>query len=123
MPFEKTPSSPLTRDFIPKSCTKYYVKDNESWISIANEHGIDPATLIYTNFKTINSLEVNYYLRKLVGCVKPTKDGKNWMFSSGADPGYIYIPNKRIQMPAMHVEGIIWNKISFFFEFSYVDIS
>jgi hypothetical protein len=43
---------------------------------------------------------VNWYLKRYVGCTKSTRDGKNWMFSSGARPGIIHIPPKKFVFPA-----------------------
>jgi hypothetical protein len=48
--------------------------------------------LIEFNFKTQNPEEINWYLRRNVGCKKQTRDGKNWMFSTNAAPGVIYRP-------------------------------
>jgi hypothetical protein len=36
--------------------------------------------------------EINYYLRANVGCVKQTFDRKNYVFTSEATPGIIYLP-------------------------------
>src|SRR5262249_39738478 len=38
--------------------------------------------------------QVNWYLREYVGCVHSLDGGRNWAFSSDADPGYIFLPNK-----------------------------
>ena len=53
---------------------------------------LDTWKLIEFNFNTRDPAEVNWYLRRNVGCNQPTADGKNWMFSASAKPGVIYVP-------------------------------
>ena len=59
---------------------------------VAARFGIDAQALIRFNFKTNNPDEVNWYLRRNVGCKDPSPNGFNWKFSSRAQPGFIYIP-------------------------------
>lgn len=94
MPIEKRPQSPLPRNYKPQGGTPYKVKTNDDWYSVAKAHGVAPLDLIYFNFHTRDPAEVNYYLRMNVGCTKQTRDQKNWMFSSDAAPGVIYLPPK-----------------------------
>jgi hypothetical protein len=61
--------------------------------------------LIRFNFKTNNPDEVNWYLRRNVGCNVPTPDGFNWTFSSSASPGIIYLPIQRLNMENIDVDG------------------
>ena len=92
MPVEQAPRQPLPRDYYPKNGTPYHVQDNDDWYSVARKFDVDVGRLIDFNFHTRIPPEVNWYLRRNVGCVTSTPDQKNWMFSSGADPGVIYIP-------------------------------
>jgi hypothetical protein len=95
---------------VPTGGTRYRVKRNDTWISIARGLGIDPWDLIDFNFpgmqraKTANferaSRQVNWYLREYVGC-NTTTDGENWAFDSGLTMGtgswkggWIYLPPK-----------------------------
>lgn len=92
MPIEHMPASPVQRDQGSKSSRRHKVRDGESWHSLASRYGVAAKQIIYLNFKTLNPAEINWYLRHHVGCNRLTKDGKNWMFSSTANPGIIYIP-------------------------------
>jgi hypothetical protein len=94
MPIEKRPQNPLPRNHKPAGGTPYKVKTNDDWYSVAKANGIAPLDLIYFNFHTRDPAEINYYLRMNVGCTKHTRDQKNWMFSSDASPGVIYLPPK-----------------------------
>jgi hypothetical protein len=95
MPIEKTPGNPLPRDYAPSEpATTYKVQNGDDWYSVAKKFGFDAGALIEFNFKTRLPAEVNWYLRCNVGCKKATQDNSNWMFSSDADPGIIYIPKK-----------------------------
>jgi len=64
----------------------------EDWKSVAEMFGVGVKELIYFNFETDNTDVVNWYLKRHVGCDKPSPSGNNWMFSSTAVPGIIYIP-------------------------------
>jgi hypothetical protein len=92
MPIEKEPMIKVAKNYVPPNSAQYKVKDGDSWESIARTHGLDVWDLIEANFKTRNAEEINWYLRNHVGCNLPTVDGKNWRFSSGANPGIIHIP-------------------------------
>src|SRR5262249_10728996 len=48
--------------------------------------------LIDYNFRTRAPDEVNWYLRRNVGCRKTSRDGKNYIFSTDASPGIVYLP-------------------------------
>jgi hypothetical protein len=87
MPIERMPRRPLPAGYKPPGGVRYQVKDGDSWKSVAAENGLDVRALVFFNFLTRNPDEVNWYLRRIVGCNKPTTDGKNWTFSSSADPG------------------------------------
>lgn len=94
MPIEREPLSKVPKNYVPPNSKAYRVKDRDSWVSLANANGLDPWELIEANFRTRSAAEVNWYLRNYVGCNVATQDGKNWMFSSSAKPGVVYIPQK-----------------------------
>lgn len=100
MPLEKRPANPIPPGHVPIGGAPYRVKTNDDWYSVAQAHGVPVQDLIYFNFKTHDPREVNYYLRANVGCVRPTHDHLNWMFSSEASPGVIYIPLKSWNRPS-----------------------
>jgi hypothetical protein len=92
MPIERKPHNPLPRDYRPPLGNSYHVQDKDTWKTLAFRWFINVEELIYFNFHTINSDEVNWYLHWNVGCKMTTRDGFNWMFSSSAYPGIIYYP-------------------------------
>jgi hypothetical protein len=92
MPIEKMPRNPLPANYVSPGGIPYKVGNEDSWSSLAVKLGIDVWRLIEFNFKTRDPDEVNWYLRRNVGCKKQTPDGKNWMFSAAASPGIIYLP-------------------------------
>lgn len=98
---EKAPRHPLPAGFRPVGGTSYKVTDRDDWISVAKEHSIDVKDLIHFNFQTNIPEEVNWYLRRFVGCFKSRDHGRNWAFSSDAKPGIIYIPpsTKKVTPP------------------------
>lgn len=101
MPIEREPKSPLPNNFVPHDGIAYRVQDGDTWQSVARANNIkDVWGLIEYNFKTRSPAEVNYYLKSKVGCVDTTKDGKNWIFSSDASPGIIYLLPENTRKPA-----------------------
>ena len=83
------------------------MKDGDTWESVARANGLGVSYLIEANFKTKNPAEINWYLHHYVGCKQATPDGKNWMFSSTAEPGLIRIPRGariRLSVP-MNIQG------------------
>lgn len=105
MPIEKKPINPVSKTFVPEDSRPYKVRNGDSWVTIASANGLDVWDLIYYNFKTRDPAEVNWYLKQYVGCTKPTADRNNWMFSSDASPGIIYLPIPVINMPPMVIIG------------------
>ena len=114
MPIERPVTLyPMPVDWQPSMSTPYRVKgsnDNRSpnrdtWISVARAHNLDVQKLIWFNFQTNNSDEVNWYLRRNVGCNVATPDGLNWMFSDSAYPGKIYLPIDRHDMAPTVITG------------------
>jgi hypothetical protein len=68
------------------------VRNGDSWESIASRNGLAAWDLIEANFRTRDPAEVNWYLHHYTGCTQTTADGRNWVFSSSANPGVIHIP-------------------------------
>ncbi len=100
MPIESRPAKPLPKGPRPGSRTPAYkVTDQDSLETVARKYSIPVGTLIQHNFATSDPAEINWYLRENVGCVKATTDGKNWCFSSSANPGLIYIPSNGTSNP------------------------
>jgi hypothetical protein len=92
MPFERRPRRLVPRGMVVPNSVPHRVQDGESWETLAERYGVSADQIIYANFLTLVPEEVNWYLRQYVGCTKPTRDGRNWMFSSKAKPGIIQIP-------------------------------
>jgi len=86
------PKNPLPSNYTPPGGERYKVRNEDSWTSLAQKKGIDVGDLIEFNFKTRDPGEVNWYLRRNVGCRKTADDGRNWAFSADASPGFIYFP-------------------------------
>lgn len=105
MPIERKPINhelggvlypgPLPRDYKPRGGIPYRVELGDDWKKLAFRWWVNAAELIYFNFRTGNPDEVNWYLHWYVGCKLPTKDGKNWEFSSNLKPGIIYRPRPK----------------------------
>jgi hypothetical protein len=91
-PIERQPANPLPVNYQPFGSIQYKVKDLETWEDIAGRHRLDVHELIYFNFQTNNPDEVNWYLRRNVGCNVESPSRLNWAFSSSANPGIIYLP-------------------------------
>ncbi len=94
MPIEKRPANPLPRDYVPQGGKPYRVKTKDDLGSVARAHGLTEDQIVTFNFGTRDPSEINWYLQRNVGCVRSTHDGKNWMFTSEANPGIIYLPPK-----------------------------
>lgn len=115
MPMEKPVLRyPLGVDWRPPMSIPYRVKGSndkkeiakrDTWISVARQHTLDVDKLIWFNFQTEDPDEVNWYLRRNVGCNVPTPDGRNWMFSDSATPGIIYLPIDRVDFDPMVITG------------------
>jgi hypothetical protein len=101
VPVEKRPVKLVPKDYNPPSSVLYRVKDGDSFISIAQKYNMEEWELIYENFKTKDTAEINWYLHNYVGCKKQTTDGRNWTFSSDAYPGFIHIPDQIINIPRL----------------------
>jgi hypothetical protein len=109
MPIERTPSVQVPRDFPHTQGGRLYkVKDGDDWESVARENNIDVKYLIGFNFLTTDPDEVNWYLRHYTGCNKVSPSGYNWMFSSSAKPGFIYIPPAEIDFEDDPHDIFVW---------------
>lgn len=90
---ERTPADPLPADFVPEGAVATHrVSDGEDWASLAEKYNVEVDDLTFFNFHTNNTDEINWYLRRNVGCGTSRDGGVNWAFSSSAYPGLIYIP-------------------------------
>jgi hypothetical protein len=90
-PHERPVINPLPQDYQPFPSRRYPVQDLDTWENIAMRNHLDVDDLIYFNFHTNIPEEVNWYLRRNVGCIVPSPSGWNWTFE-GAQPGIIYLP-------------------------------
>jgi hypothetical protein len=102
---EKEPR-PRRQDWPPPGSIPYQVTDldmKDGWKGVARKHGVDVQHLIRHNFRTNDPDEVNWYLREYVGCNVTTDDLNNWMFSSSAKPGKIYLPIDKTPTPETRV--------------------
>src|SRR4030095_12276231 len=94
---EREPDDPLPVDFVPDGTVETHrVSDGEDWASVAAQYNVNVKDLIYFNFHTKVPEEVNWYLRRNVGCDVSNDGGRNWAFSYSADPGSIYIPPSEV---------------------------
>lgn len=103
----RSPRNLTRRDYVPRDSKPYKVRDVDSWVTCATsaqdaaQMSIGPWELIRFNFPSLPqskreaALEVNWYLFNYVGCNKITKDGRNFIFSSSANPGIIHLPVAR----------------------------
>jgi hypothetical protein len=91
MPIERQPINPVSKGHVPSS-TSHKIRDGESWDTLASAYNTTPHKLMYANFRTLVPAEINWYLRNYVGCQQQSADGRNWIFSSAARPGVIYVP-------------------------------
>jgi hypothetical protein len=92
MPIERAPLSPLPVAYKPPNGRPYRIKAGDNWWTIAKAANVDVWKLIEFNFKTRNPDEVNWYMRRNIGCRKATPDGKNYVFAPPMSPGTIYLP-------------------------------
>ena len=72
MPIESKPAKLAP---VPSWGTPYRVKDGDDWLSVASKFRVGVQSLIKHNFDTLNTNEVNWYLRTRVGCVTPGPKG------------------------------------------------
>jgi hypothetical protein len=94
---EREPDDPLPVDFVPEGAAETHrVSDGEDWASVAAQYNVNVDDLIYFNFHTNVPEEVNWYLRRNLGCNVSNDGGLNWAFSSSADPGVVYIPPSKV---------------------------
>ncbi len=108
----RAPATPVPRNFVPQGGTRYRVRDGDSWVSLARRVNMDPWVLIRYNYPNLPAdnrraaLEVNWYLQEYVGCDVVTPDGKNYKFSTSANPGHVYLPPPMISSISHPVGGM-----------------
>lgn len=73
---------------------RHKVKDGESILSLATAAGLKWQALAKFNWGTDVPTEINKHLVDDNGIWKPTKDGKNFSFTSTDHPGIMFIPKK-----------------------------
>src|SRR5438046_9214035 len=94
---EREPDNPLPADFVTDGkIADHRVSDGEDCASVAAQYNVNVKDLIYFNFHTNVPEEVNWYLRRNTGCNVSKDGGRNWAFSSSADPGIVYIPPSEV---------------------------
>lgn len=110
---ERTPAHPLPADFVPQgSVATHRVSDGEDWASVAAQYNVNVDDLINFNFHTSNTDEINWYLRRNVGCDVSNDGDLNWAFSSSANPGLIYIPpSEVIEMDEMIIDRPVVDRL------------
>lgn len=67
-------------------------KDAPNLGNIADVYGITWQDLVLMNFRTLNPLEINWYLRNRFGC--KNHNGTYYLFSRDDNPGYLLVPEK-----------------------------
>src|SRR5262245_48854707 len=96
----RRPATPVARDYRPAGGEKRRVGNTDSWVSLAQEKGMQPWELIRYNYPGLPAnqqeaaKEVNWYLQEYVGCKKLTADLKNYCFSVDANPGEVWLPGR-----------------------------
>ena len=126
MAIERKPANPVPQNFQPPQSNPYRVKNGDSWGVVARRQGMDAWDLIRFNFRTSDPAEVNWYLNHYVGCERQTRDGNNYIFTSSASPGIIYVPMTVIRTPPIKIEGKLpkaWDTISFWFYGEHISAS
>jgi len=83
--------------YVPAESSPYQVTNRDNWWVLAERPEVKTAgmtanDLCYYNFKTRSPSEINWYLHYKVGCRRATRDGKNYMFTTGDRPGIVYLP-------------------------------
>jgi hypothetical protein len=71
---------------------EHKVKTGESIAGLAKNAKMPWQDLAKFNWGTAVPDEINKHLAQDVGCRNKTKDGKNYVFDSGDQPGIVYIP-------------------------------
>jgi LysM repeat protein len=66
VPLESKPRNPLSAGYKPPGGTPYRVQDGDDWNSVARKFGVNVQALIMFNFNTLNTNEINWYLRTLL---------------------------------------------------------
>ncbi len=88
------PTAPEQHGRIIAEIEEHKVRTGETLESLARQAGLSWQELAMFNWGTCIPKEVNKYLREVVGCTQRTRDGSNYIFSTGDDPGIVYIPRQ-----------------------------
>jgi hypothetical protein len=110
MPIMQEPKPlPSPLDYVPEGTVPYRVSNNDNWWTLAERPEVRASLmsandLCYLNFRTRKPAEINWYLHHKVGCRKPTRDGKNYVFSLADSPGIVYLPKPAAPPPVTEVE-------------------
>jgi hypothetical protein len=112
---ERQPSSP-NLNYTPPGGATYKVQTGDDWWKLAKRAdvaaaGLDALGLCRYNFGTQVPAEINWYLRNKVGCVRTTADKKNYIFSSDAQPGTIFLPTAKSSLPVPGVSPVSAQKL------------
>lgn len=92
-------------NYTPPGGAPHKVQTGDDWWKLAKRpeviaSGVDALGLCQFNFGTRVPAEINWYLRNKVGCVRTTADRKNYIFTSEASPGIVYLPKGQAPLPA-----------------------
>jgi hypothetical protein len=87
---------------------EHRVKTGETLASVAADHGMSWQELADFNWETSDPAKVNEKLHTIVGCIKKTADGRNYIFDDNDDPGILFIPEvfKRSGLSVQQVHTI-----------------
>ena len=102
----RPPTRPVGKGYAPAGGVPYAVKTGDSWVTLAQRVKMSPWDLIRYNYPGLPTdvqaaaKEVNWYLREHVGCSKVTSNGRNYEFSTGDNPGKIWLPGGAPPPPA-----------------------
>ena len=110
-PIESEPRHPFPARYMPPGGSPYLVQDDDDWHTVARKFRINVQALIMFNFGTLNTNEVNWYMRRSVGCHVPSPSGFNWTFRL-AKPGMIYIPPPaftRSELIALNIQRYMYS--------------
>jgi len=108
---QKAPKNPIkpraNGDWGPPGAHRFYVSTGWNWERLAKmDKWSNPKEFVKWQMNTDNPLEVNWYLRELVGC-DGGFDGINYSFRTGLKPGFVYTRDnfQKGQMPHDYKPG------------------
>ena len=71
-----------------------HVKSGDTLDGVAKTHGMTWRELARFNWGTDVPAQINDHLRDDVGCTRTTRDGKNYVFHEGDNPGILFVPHE-----------------------------